>query len=115
MSKPSLAFVPALKTFDTGLQKCGFTGAGAKHVKTIVTLNTALTGILSHIQSVKSFESQFSALLPKYLAAQTRSRSTWASLRGTSRSEEPTGLWRGQPTGSSGWVSWLHDQESSGT
>ena len=70
VSKPSLAFVPALKTFDTGLQKCGFTGAGAKDVKTIVTLNTALTGILSHIQSVKSFESQFSALLPKYLAAQ---------------------------------------------
>jgi hypothetical protein len=70
VSKPSLAFVPALKTFDAGLQKCGFTGAGASDVSTIVGLNTTLIGILKDIHSVKSFESQFTAMLPKYLAAQ---------------------------------------------
>jgi hypothetical protein len=70
VSKPSLAFIPALKAFDTGLKRVGFKGAGATDVATIVKLNGQLIGILSSVRSVKSFESQFSALDPKYFAVQ---------------------------------------------
>lgn len=70
LSKPSLAFVPAIKTFDSALAKIGFSGAGASDVATIVKLNNQLVGILSNIHSVKSFESQFGPLGQKYFTVQ---------------------------------------------
>jgi hypothetical protein len=71
VSKPSLAFVPALEKFDAGLPKCGFTGTGAKDAAAIVKLNTTEVAILSNIKSVKSFETQFSAISVKYEPLQT--------------------------------------------
>jgi hypothetical protein len=70
VKKPSSAFVPALKTFDAGLLKIGFTGKAATDVKTVVSLNTALIGVLSHIKSVASFETGFGALQGRYVLAQ---------------------------------------------
>lgn len=66
LSTPSLAFIPALKTFDSGLQKIGFTGDTATQVGKVEKLNAQLVTILSSIKSVKSFQSQFGALFSKY-------------------------------------------------
>jgi hypothetical protein len=70
VSKPCLAFVPALKTFDTALLKVGFTGKAAADANTIVSLNKQMITIMSSIRSVKTFETEFSALSPKYLSVQ---------------------------------------------
>jgi hypothetical protein len=70
VSTPSLAFVPALKTFDSGLLKIGFTGKTATDVATVVKLNGQLVTLLSSIKSVKAFQSSFSVLYAKYGAVQ---------------------------------------------
>jgi|GEM_PF-1986956 hypothetical protein len=70
ISKPSLAFVPALKTFDSGLQKAGFTGKIATEIADVEKLNGQLVTLLSSIKSVKSFQSAFSSLFGKYLPVQ---------------------------------------------
>jgi hypothetical protein len=71
VSKPSLAFVPAIKTFDTSLAKIGFTGKTASAVATIIKLNGELIGDISSIKSAKGFISEFSALDPAYFSVQT--------------------------------------------
>jgi hypothetical protein len=71
LSKPSLVFVPSIKTFDTALTKIGFTGSAGAAVKTVVALNSQLITDLSNIKSASTFESQFAALNPKYGAAQS--------------------------------------------
>jgi hypothetical protein len=70
LSKPSLVFVPALKTFDTGLLKCGFTGKAAADAATIAKLNKELVTDLSSIKSTKTFLSEFSALTGQYVTVQ---------------------------------------------
>jgi hypothetical protein len=70
LSKPSVAFIPAIKTFDTGLAKIGFSGRAKTDVATVIKLNKELIGVLGSIHSVKSFETQFSALNSKYFAVQ---------------------------------------------
>ncbi len=70
LSKPSVAFVPAIKTFDTALSKIGFTGKTATAVATVIKLNGELISDISSIKSTKGFISEFSALSGKYLSAQ---------------------------------------------
>jgi hypothetical protein len=66
VSKPSLAFVPALKAFDSGLQRIGFTGNTAVEAADVVKLNGKLITILRSIKSLGSFQAQVSALFSKY-------------------------------------------------
>jgi hypothetical protein len=66
VSKPSLAFVPAIKTFDAGLGKIGFTGKTATEVADVVKLNSKLVTMLSSIKSVSSLQSQLEPLLSQY-------------------------------------------------
>jgi len=70
LSKACLAFVPAVKTFDTAVQKIGFTGKTGTDIASLIKLNDKLVPILSHITSVKSFETQFSGLDPQFFALQ---------------------------------------------
>lgn len=70
VSKPSLAFVPALKTFDAGLQKAGFTGGVATEVAADVKLNGQLIKDLSSIKSVSSFQAELEPLFTKYTPIQ---------------------------------------------
>jgi succinylarginine dihydrolase len=71
VSKPSVAFVPAIKTFDTALAKLGFSGKTATVVATVIKLNGELIADISSIKSTKGFITQFSALSQQYLTAQT--------------------------------------------
>jgi hypothetical protein len=66
VSKPSLAFVPAIKTFDSGLQKAGFTGAIATEVADDVKLNGQLIKDLTSIKSVSSLQAELEPLFAKY-------------------------------------------------
>jgi hypothetical protein len=70
VSKPCLAFIPALKAFDTGLLKVGLTGKTAADAAAIVNSNKQLIVLMSSIHSVKSFETGFSALFAKDLSLQ---------------------------------------------
>jgi hypothetical protein len=70
VSKPCLAFIPALKTFDTGLSKVGFTGKTAADATAIANSNKQLITLMGSIRSVKSFEAGFSALFAKDLSLQ---------------------------------------------
>jgi len=70
LSKACLAFVPAVNTFDASLKKIGFTGKTGTDIASLIKVNTKLVPILSHIKSVDSFGSQFSALEPQYMALQ---------------------------------------------
>lgn len=70
VSKPSLAFVPALKTFDAGLQKIGFTANAKTEVADAVTLNKKLVTVLSSIKGVSSLQAQLESLIPKYSSVQ---------------------------------------------
>jgi hypothetical protein len=70
VSKPSLTFVPALKTFDSGLLKIGFTGKTETEVTDVVKLNKQLVTLLSSIKSVAMFQTQVGALFNKYSAVQ---------------------------------------------
>lgn len=70
VSKPCLAFIPALKAFDTGLLKVGFAGKTAADAAAIVSSNKALIVLMSSIHSVKSFETGFSAIFAKDLSLQ---------------------------------------------
>jgi hypothetical protein len=70
LSKPCLAFIPALKSFDTGLLKVGFTGKTAADAAAIVTSDKRLIVLMGSIHSVKSFETGFSALFAKDLSLQ---------------------------------------------
>jgi hypothetical protein len=71
VSKPSVAFVPAIKTFDTALAKIGFSGKTGTVVATVIKLNGQLIAEIESIKSTKSFIAQFSALTQQYLSAQT--------------------------------------------
>jgi hypothetical protein len=71
ISKPSLAFVPAIKTFDTALLKIGFSGKTASAVASAIKLNGELIADISSMKSTKTFISEFSALNSKYLGVQT--------------------------------------------
>jgi hypothetical protein len=70
LSKACLAFVPAVNTFDTALKKIGFTGKTGTDIASLIKLNNKEVPILSHIKSIKSFETQFSALESQYMALQ---------------------------------------------
>jgi len=70
LSRACRAFVPAVNTFDTALKKIGFTGKTGTDIASLIKVNNKLVPILSHITSIKSFESQFSALEPQYMALQ---------------------------------------------
>ncbi len=70
VSKPCLAFIPALKAFDTGLLKVGFTGKTAADASAIVKSNIQLIALMSSIHSVKAFETGFSALFAKDFSLQ---------------------------------------------
>jgi hypothetical protein len=70
LSKACLAFVPAVNTFDTALKKIGFTGKTGTDIASLIKVNNKLVPILSHITSIKSFESQFSALDSQYMTLQ---------------------------------------------
>ena len=71
LSKPSLAFVPTMKTFDTALGKIGFSGKTGTDVATVIKLNGELIADIDSIKSVTGFVAEFSALSPKYFAVQT--------------------------------------------
>jgi hypothetical protein len=71
LSKSCLTFVPAVKTFDTAIKKIGFTGKTGTDIASLIKVNNKLVPILSHITSIKSFESQFSALESQYMGLQT--------------------------------------------
>jgi hypothetical protein len=71
LSKACLAFVPAVNKFDTSLKKVGFTGKTGTDIASLIKVNNKLIPILSHITSVKSFESQFLPLERQYGALQT--------------------------------------------
>ena len=70
VSKPSHAFVPAIKTFDAGLQKIGFTGKTKSDVASVIKLNSKLVTILSSIKSVSALEAQLGTLISKYSPVQ---------------------------------------------
>jgi hypothetical protein len=70
VSKPSLAYVPAIKTFDAGLQKAGFTGKIATEVADVVKLNSQLITDLTSIKSVASFQAELEPLFSKYSPVQ---------------------------------------------
>lgn len=65
VSKPSLAFVPAIKAFDAGLKKVAFTGKVATEIAAVIKSNEQLQSDLSSIKSVKGLQEELSALLPK--------------------------------------------------
>jgi hypothetical protein len=65
VSKPSLAFVPAIKAFDAGLKKVAFTGKVATEIALAIKSNEQLQSDLSSIKSVKGLQVELSALLPK--------------------------------------------------
>jgi hypothetical protein len=71
LSKACLAFVPAVNKFDTAIKKIGFTGKTGTDIASLIKVNDKLVPILSHITSVKSFESQFLPLDRQYGALQT--------------------------------------------
>jgi len=71
LTKPSLAFVPAIKTFDTALSKIGFSGKTGTDVATVIKLNGELIADIDSIKSITGFETEFSALSSKYFAVQT--------------------------------------------
>jgi hypothetical protein len=68
ISKPSLAFVPAIKTFDTALSKIAFSGRTATAIASVIKLNSQLVTAINSMKSTKSFISEFSALNAKYLS-----------------------------------------------
>jgi hypothetical protein len=70
LSKACLAFVPAVNAFDTALKKIGFTGKTGTDIASLIKLNSKLVPILSHVTSIKSFGSEFSALVPQYMGLQ---------------------------------------------
>jgi hypothetical protein len=70
VKKASLAFIPAIKTFDTALTKIHFTGKTATDIASLVTVNTKEIAVLGHITSLKSFEGAFGALEPKFESLQ---------------------------------------------
>ena len=70
LSKSCLTFVPAVKTFDTAIKKIGFTGKTGTDIASLIKVNNKLVPILSHITSIKSFETQFSALESQYMGLQ---------------------------------------------
>jgi hypothetical protein len=70
VSKSCLAFIPAVKTFDTAINKIGFTGKTATDIASLIKVNNKLIPVLGHVTSIKSFESQFSALESQYMALQ---------------------------------------------
>jgi hypothetical protein len=65
VSKPSLAFVPAIKAFDAGLKKVAFTGKVATEIAAVIKTNEQLQSDLSSIKSVKGLQVELRALLPK--------------------------------------------------
>jgi hypothetical protein len=65
VSKPSLAFVPAINAFDAGLKKVAFTGKVATEIAAVIKTNEQLQSDLSSIKSVKGLQVELSALLPK--------------------------------------------------
>jgi hypothetical protein len=70
LSEACLAFVPAVNAFDTSLKKIGFTGKTGRDITSLIKVNTKLVPILSHIKSIDSFQTQFSALESQYMALQ---------------------------------------------
>jgi hypothetical protein len=70
LSKSCLAFIPAVKTFDTAIKKIGFTGKTGIDIASLIKLNDKFIPVLGHVTSIKSFESQFSAVEPQYMALQ---------------------------------------------
>ena len=70
LSKACLAFVPAINTFDASLKKIGFTGKTGTDIASLIKVNIKFVAELSHITSIKSFESQFLALDPQYMVLQ---------------------------------------------
>ena len=70
LSKVCLAFVPAVNTFDTAIKKIGFAGKTGTDIANLIKLNDKFVLELSHITSVKSFQSQFAVSDPQYMALQ---------------------------------------------
>ncbi len=71
VSKECLAFVPAINKFDTAIKGIGFTGKTGTDIASLIKVNDKLVPVLSHITSIKSFQSQFLALEPQYMALQS--------------------------------------------
>jgi hypothetical protein len=70
LSKACLVFVPAVNTFDTALKKISFTDKTGTDIASLIKVNVKFVAELSHITSIKSFGSQFSALDSQYMALQ---------------------------------------------
>jgi hypothetical protein len=70
LSKACLAFVPAVNKFDTAIKKIGFTGKTGTDIATLIKVNEKFVTVLSHITSIKSFESQFTASDSQYMVLQ---------------------------------------------
>ncbi len=70
LSKACLAFVPAVNKFDTAIKGIGFTGKTSTDIASLIKVNEKLVPILSHVTSIQSFGSKFSALEPQYMALQ---------------------------------------------
>jgi len=58
------------QTFDSGLQKAGFTGKIATEVADAVKLNSQLITDLTSIKSVASFQAELEPLFSKYSPVQ---------------------------------------------
>jgi len=80
VSKPCLALVPALETFDRGVARIGLGGSAGRDVATVVALNQQLIGILSQM-TIASFIVDYDVpglitpwptpLAPRYVALQS--------------------------------------------
>jgi hypothetical protein len=70
LSNACKTLVPAINTFDASLKKIGFTGKTGTDIASLIKVNTKFVSELSHITSIKSFQSQFLALDPQYMALQ---------------------------------------------
>jgi hypothetical protein len=64
--KASLAFIPAINTFDSKLQKIHFTGKTATDIGSLISENKKEIKVMSHVTGLRSLVSQFSALGPAF-------------------------------------------------
>ena len=71
VAKASAAFLPAVRAFDTALQKIGFSGKTGQDIAAVVKLNDQLIPVLGHVTSLKQFESGVGPLVGRFAALQT--------------------------------------------
>ncbi len=68
--KADLAYVPAVKAFDTALQKIAFTGKTARDISTLIKLNKKEISVLSKATTTKSLQAGLSPIMGQYVTLQ---------------------------------------------